>query len=486
MGIVLKQSFINTLMLFLGFAIGGLNVLFLFTHFLHEDYFGLITFLLSAANIILPLLVYGMQHTVVKFFSSYKNKEDKDGFLMTTLVLPLLIIIPLSFIGAYFYETIATWISSENPMIKKYTYLIFITAIFMGYFEVFYAWTKVQFNSVFGNFLNEVFVRICTSLLLFAVYFNWINDEQFIYAVVGVYGLKAIIMKLYALYIYKPKFIFKLPENIKEILSFSTYIIVAGSAAGILLEIDKFMIPQMEQIAQVAYYSVGVYIASVIAIPTRAMQQITSPITAKEMNDNNIPEVEKLYKQTSINLLVAGGLLFLLINLNINELYEIINKPQFTKGIWIVLIISCSKLLELAIGTGNAILINSKFYRMFFYVSLAMALSVIGLNKWLIDLIGIDGAALATLIVMAVYSLIKIVFIQLKLKIQPFEVNTLKIMGLIGGLYFVFSFWNFESHPMLNILFKSILIVISYLFLVRKFHISKDVTSQFNKFFNRK
>jgi len=35
MGIVLRQSFINTLILFLGFAIGGLNVLFLFTHFLH-------------------------------------------------------------------------------------------------------------------------------------------------------------------------------------------------------------------------------------------------------------------------------------------------------------------------------------------------------------------------------------------------------------------------------------------------------------------
>ena len=48
------------------------------------------------------------------------------------------------------------------------------------------------------------------------------------------------------------------------------------------------MIPQIERIAEVAYYSVGIYIASVVAIPTRAMQQITSPITAKGMNDNNI------------------------------------------------------------------------------------------------------------------------------------------------------------------------------------------------------
>ena len=365
MGIVLKQSFTNTIILFLGFGIGGINVLFLYTHFLHEDYVGLITFILSAANIIMPLLVFGMQNTVIKFYSSYKTKVDRDKFLMLTLILPLLIIIPLAFIGMLVYEAIGNWISAENPIIKSYTYLIFLVAVFMGYFEVFYAWTKVHMKSVFGNFVKELFPRFCTSLLLIAVYFKWLTNEQFIYSVVAVYGLSTLIMMLNAFYVYKPTFSFALPDNLKELLSFSFYIIVAGSAAGVLLEIDKFMIPQMEKIAQVAYYSVGIYIASVIAIPTRAMQQITSPITAKDMNNDNYFEVEKLYKQTSLNLLIVGGLLFLLINLNIHDMYELINKPQYTKGIWVVLIISISKLLELALGTGNAILVNSIYYKIY-------------------------------------------------------------------------------------------------------------------------
>jgi len=33
MGIILKQSFFNTLIIFLGFGVGGINVLFLYTHF---------------------------------------------------------------------------------------------------------------------------------------------------------------------------------------------------------------------------------------------------------------------------------------------------------------------------------------------------------------------------------------------------------------------------------------------------------------------
>ncbi|GGK57899.1 MULTISPECIES: lipopolysaccharide biosynthesis protein [Flavobacteriaceae] len=483
MGIVLKQSFTNTLILFLGFAIGGINVLFLYTHFLHEDYFGLITFLLSTANIILPLLVFGMQHSIIKFYSSYKTKIEQDGFLISTLILPLVVIIPLALIGVFFYQSIASWLSSENILIKDYTYLIFIVAIFMGYFEVFYSWTKVQFNSVFGNFIKEIFTRICTSFLLLAVYFNWISNEQFIYAVVAVYGLRTLIMKLYAMYIYMPKLVFKLPANLKEIFSFSIYIIIAGSASGILLEIDKFMIPQMEKIAEVAYYSVGIYIASVVAIPTRAMQQITNPITAKEMNSNNILIVEKLYKQSSINLLVVGGLLFLLINLNITELYEIINKPQYTRGIWIVLIISIAKIMDLALGTGNAILVNSKYYKIFFYLSLTMALSVIVLNRWLISLIGINGAALATLIVVLVYGVIKILFIKSKLSIQPFSRNSVKVLVVIMAIYFVINFWNFSLNPILSIFIKGVLITSVYLVIIKRLNISEDLNKLFSKYF---
>jgi len=482
MGIVLKQSFKNTLILFLGFAIGGINVMFLFTHFLHEDYFGLITFILSTANIILPLLVFGMQHTIIKYYSSYKTKIEQDSFLISTLFIPLIVIIPLGFISVYLYEIIANWVSSENALIKDYTYLIFLVAIFMGYFEVFYSWTKVKFNSVFGSFIKEIFARICTSFLLFAVYFQWISNEQFIYAIVIVYGVRALIMKLYAFYICRPSIIFKIPSNIKELMSFSIYIIVAGSAAGILLEIDKFMIPQMEQIAQVAYYSVGIYIASVVAIPTRAMQQITSPITANDMNNNNIDEVEKLYKQTSINLLVIGGLFFLLINLNIVDLYEFINKPQFSKGIWIVLIISIAKLMELALGTGNAILVNSKYYKIFFYLSLAMAVSVIFLNKWLINLIGINGAALATLIVVLVYSLVKILYIKVKLKIQPFSIQTVKILILVLSIFTLFYFWNFTFHPIINMVLKSIIVSMIYIVLIKKLEISKDINSLISKY----
>lgn len=484
MGIVFRQSFNNTLILFLGFGIGGLNVLFLYTHFLEAEYFGLITFLLSTANMIMPLMVFGMQHTIIKFFSSYTDKEDQDNFLLTAILLPLIVIIPLAVLGIIFYQQIATYLARENIIIEQYTYTIFFVSLFMGYFEVFYAWSRVQLKSVFGNFIKEVFARLCVSFLLFAVYLDILKEQDFIYAVVIVYFVRTVIMKIYAFYLYFPKIRrISLPQNIKEILTFSVYIILAGSAGTILLEIDKFMIPQMKQIAEVAYYAVGVYIASVIGIPSRAMQQIINPITAKELNANNLREVDSLYRKSSLNLLIIGGLFFLLINVNITELYSIINKPEYAVGIYVVLVISISELIKLSLGTNGAILTNSKYYRILFYYAIAMAVSVVVLNKIFIELMGIQGAAMATLIVVAVFSMLKILYVKLKMKIQPFTFETLILLGIIGLLYLVFGFMELPFHPFLNIVIKSCLLTVVFGFLVIRIKLSPDMNQMLRKYF---
>ena len=481
MGIIFRQSFRNTLILVLGFAIGAINVLFLYTHFLEAEYFGLITFLLSSANLVMPLLVFGMQHTIVKFFSGYKTRDERDNFLLLTLFLPALVILPLAFLGSVFYSQIAQFLARENVIIEKYTFLIFILAVCMGYFEVFYAWSRVQFRSVFGGFVKEIFARVCVSVLLTGVYLGWIDDEGFIYAVAVVYFLRMLLMMAYALMLYFPKFgTFRIPSNLNEILSFSLYIILAGSAGTIVLEIDKFMIPQLIDIAEVAYYSVGVYIASVIAIPNRAMQQIINPITAKELNEGNMTEVENLYRRSSLNLLIVGGLLFLVINANIREIYQIIDQPEYAAGMFIVFVISLSELIKLSLGTNGAILTNSHLYRVLFYFSLAMAASVVVLNRIMIELLGIDGAALATLIVVVVFSFLKVAYVYRKLKMQPFGKKTGQLLALILLVFVIFFWIRVDVHPLVAIVAKSALITVAFLYLVLRLRISEDMNAFFN------
>ena len=476
MGIVFKQSFKNTITIYVAFAIGGVNALFLYTAFLKDTYYGLVTFLLSTSNLLMPLTAFGVQYTILKYYSSYPTKVEKDKFLSSIILLPLLVSIPIGVVGNIFYETISHFISGKNEIIKDYTYIIYLVAVATAYFEVFYAWAKVQMQSVYGNILKELFTRIASMILLFAVYFEVITIPEFIYYLTGAYFIRAFLMMLYALKLYTPKFTFALPNNYKEILRYSLYIILAGAAGTILIDVDKFMIPQKELIAKTAYYSVAVYMGSVVESPGRAMTQILQPLMAKALNENNLEEVKKLYKKSSINLFAISGLLLLLINVNINDMYLLLPE-KYNVGVWVVLFISVAKLYHMLLGANGAIITNSKYYKILLPYGIGMALSVYLLNDYLIDLISINGAALSTLIVVLVFNTLKLNYVYRKFNILPFTNKTISLVVTMVAIYFLFSFWNFGFHPVVNMLLKSSLIFVLYIFILWKLKVSEEINS---------
>jgi len=482
LGIIFKQSFRNTLVIYFAFAIGGINTLFLYTRFLEDQYYGLVTFLLSSANLLMPLTAFGIQYTIVKFFSSYESKIEKDKFLSMAMFLPLFIAIPLGFLGTIFYEQIGGFLSKENAIIKDYTFVIYLVAIATAYFEVFYAWSKVQLKSVFGNFIKELYNRIVVMVLLFAVFFELISQEEFIYYLTGAYFIRMLIMMLYAFKLYLPKVSFSLPSNYKEIFRYSAYIILAGSASAILIDIDKVMIPGKKELEFAAYYSVAVFIGSVIEAPGRAMGQILQPLTSKALNEKNYKEVHKLYKKSSINLALVCGLFFLLVNLNINELFKLLPE-EYSGGVWIVLMISAAKLYTMFLGSNGAIISNSKYYKILLPYGVTMAIIVGVLNYLMIDWIGINGAALSTLIVILSFNTLKIWYVKAKFSMMPFTTKTVQILGCLLLIFGAFYFVKFPFHPIINIGLKSSLISISYLLLVKRLHISEDINNLIKRYF---
>lgn len=212
MGIVQSQSIKNTIITFLGFGIGAINALFLYTHFLGKLHYGIVATVLSGANIMMPLMAFGAQNTLIRFFSSYKEQKERDEFLTFILFLPLALIIPVGLCFYVFYDQIShTWIS-ENPELKPFFWLIPLIGLFMAYFEVFYAWAKVHMKSVTGNFISEVLVRMIIMVLLVSVHFGWIAKDTFVYCAALAYLAQLIAMKLYALSIKMPVFRFVVPK----------------------------------------------------------------------------------------------------------------------------------------------------------------------------------------------------------------------------------------------------------------------------------
>jgi O-antigen/teichoic acid export membrane protein len=334
-------------------------------------------------------------------------------------------------------------------------------------------------KSVIGNLISEVLVRLIVMILLFSVHFNWIEKSTCVYGIALAYFVQVVVMKLYAISVKMPVLRFVIPQNLKDIVQYSFFIIVSGGVAVMLVDFDKVMIAHYLNISQNALYGVAIFISTVIAVPSRAMTQIVAPITAKLIAEKKFEELNELYKKSAINLQVIGGFIMIIIFLNIKQMYQLIPK-DYSGGIWVVFMIGLSKFYDVLLGNNNSIIVNTKHYRTVLLYGIFTVLLMIILNMIFIPIYGIEGSAFATLLTVIIYNTIKLFYVINKMNLYPFTIKTIYSLVIIIVSFFLFYFWDFTFHPIINIGLKSILISVFYMFFTYKFQISEEVNQVVN------
>ena len=474
MGIVINQSIKNLIFTYLGFAIGAMNTLFLYPYIMDENYYGLVAVLLSTAMIFYPLLSIGMSNTIVRFYTRYKSKEEKDKFISFTFIIPLFVIIPLWLFTNSFETEIANTLSDKSELIKEYIKYIFVFAVFVGYFEVFYSYSRVLLKSVFGNILKEIFIRVYVTILILLIYFNVITDHQFIVLLAVGYGVRVLLMGIYVLYISDFKFQFSSFTKYKNVMYYSLFVIFASSVSFMVLEIDKLMISQYIDLKNVAYYAVGGFIGIVVSVPGRAMTQILAPFVSKAIAENNLNEIKSLYKKSSINLLVVSGFVFMLIVINVKFLYMLLPE-KYIGGEFVAIIIAFSKLFDMATGINGTIITNSKYYRYDLLFGATLLVLTIATNIIFIQIFGAIGAAIATGVSVIFYNILKLVFVRVKYGVYPFTLNSFYVfvamLIISASLYIVPMFIN----PIVSIIVLSLVVAILFFVFIRFLKPSADI-----------
>ncbi len=482
MGIVVRQSFLNLISIGVAFLIGAVNTLYLYPTFLGSKFQGLVIALLAISNLVQPFISFGTQHAVIRFYSKYNKKEDRDGLLTLSILIPTIIVVLFVPIFFTFYDEIRQYLFQNDQSLSKYAYVILFIAISTSFFEVFYSWLRVKLKSVFGNFLKELYPRLLIAILLVSYSFGILNFESFILFLIYGYYLRLLIVITYSFYANKPKLNLVFKTDFKEIFKYCLLIFLSGAATSIILDIDKSMLSSILSVENVAYYSVAVFIAAVVEIPGRAMFQILSPVVADAINKNHNKKLEDLLKKSSTNLMLVASLFFLLINLNIDDFYDMLNQDGYSIGIPIVIIVSLGKLYTMSMGCVNNIISNSKYYYYTFWFSLFSSILAVVLNIYLISLYGIIGAAYATLIVLTVMNSLKVYLVNNKFGIHPYSKDTFKIVILSILTYLVFSNLQLGFQPLINITVKSSLVFILYTLSAYIFRLSNDVNIFIDKF----
>ncbi len=485
MSTVAKQSFANILSICLAFTLGAINTLYLYPSQLGEEYHGLVISILVFSNLIQPFVSLGLQHAIIRYFSSIKTKIERDRLLWFSIWLPFFFIVIGGLCLLFNLKSFTSWLTNENQILGKYLWMIIGIAIATAYFEILYNWTRVQFKTVFGNFLKELYPRLIIFILLMSYVLTWISFDDFLLILFGAYYLRLLLIISFNLNVYIPQLSFRLPKNYKEIIRYSCLIFLSAVAASYILDIDKAQINHFLGNKIVAYYTVALYITAFIEVPFRSLSQIVSPLVAKAINTQNNIQLKSLLTKSADSQLIISGFLFVLILINIEELYQLVSQPGYTTALGVVFIVSIGKLYNASLGCINLIITNSKYYVYVFWFSIASAILAVILNIYFIQWYGMLGAAYATLMIIILMNSLKLLLVAIKFQMLPYSKNTLAILSLIGLSFFILYLIGLNFNPILNMIIQFLILSLLFFFVVLKFKLSNDLIKFYNDLKNK-
>ena len=490
MGIVIRQSAISTAFTYIGVVVGYVNILLLYPRYMSPDEVGLARIIQDAAMLMVPLAQLGISQVVLRYFPRHRNQKEFPEFVGLVFSLLLLTLLLFTVFFLVFKSPIAGYFSQQSPQVIRYLNYILILVVIMTINQIMMVFCQSSLNIILPNFLKEVALRVFTlaGILLFAT--GLINFTGFVNLLIGAYLVNLVILTGYLTAKGVLKFSFRRQyfskATLRQMIKYSLFTFLAASGILIIGKVDSLMVTGMLGLTETAIYTTAFYIAVLIELPKRAVAQISLPVISRAFDSNSPQEIAKIYRQSAINNLIIGLLIFIGLWINLENIYRLIPRSEiYSLGSQVVLIIGAGKLIDMAAGLNGEIIVLSKHYKVNVYLVVGLAVITVIANYLLIPLYGLNGAALGSLIALFIFNLSKFIFLQTRFNMQPFTLNTVKVL-VIGGLSLLIGLWLPQlANIYLDILVRSGVVTLVYGLAVYLSHASAEINQEVNKWLNR-
>lgn len=482
MGVIKKQSIISTVLIYLGFAIGGINTLFLFPHFFTDDQFALTRLFLDIGVIMVPFCTLSMGPTMNRFYPYYSSRlEDKKNDMLSWVLLATLVGYLLFVLGTVVFQDLIFRKYSKNaPMFLEYFYLLYPFMLCYSFFAIIenYSWSRHQ--TVMPNFLKELVVRVGTSLLVVLYIFKVLNFVQFLWLFNLIWGFVLMVLVVYLRRKHMIHLNFRVSFVTKKLLRpmsiYSISLLLATSFTLLANNIAPLIISSTDGLKNVAYLSIAMYMATLIQVPQRSISSIALPVLAEAWVENNMSKIQEIYRKSSLLQLIAALYIFLGIWLSIDPFFRLL-PPEYTIGKYVFFYLGISKIIDLGTGVNSQLLSTSKLWRFDLISSAVLIVLSIPLNYMLIHSYGILGSGYAALLSMFVFNVIRCLFIWKKFALQPFTMQTVKalMIGLVA--YGAVAWAPHISQPIIDIIVRSICFSGIFIAGILALRVSEDINS---------
>jgi O-antigen/teichoic acid export membrane protein len=473
MGNIRKQTIVSSILVYLGFGVGAVNMLLYSSEsgpFSLEE-FGLTRIFFDYAQNMLALGALGAIPVIYKFYPFYKDNLPKEKMdimtwaLFSTLIGMLLILLLAWLFQSYFVNI---YTAKSGLVVDYYSWMIPFS-LGMLFFSVLEGFSWAVGKSVLSNFLKETLLRIITFFLIVAVYLGWINYATFIHLFSTLYLIIFLVLLVQLIREKKLYFSFTISRVTKKfwkkMLGMQLLTYGGTCIASIAATIDVFIIAGFQNLKAVGIFVFAQYAANLIQVPLRSIQAVSAGILSQAWKDKNLKEIDRIYKRSCINLLLLALFVFGNLWLNVKEAIQVLHiQNDYADGLTVIFVLGMVRIIDA--GTGlNALVINtSTFWKFDFYSGVVLLALRLPLTYFLIKNYGILGSAIAELIAYSIYNFIRFEFLRRKFNMQPFDIKTLYALLLAIAAYFIAHLlgWSLSGWPSIaikTILFSGVMVV---------------------------
>ena len=470
MGQIRKQAIISSIVIYIGFFIGFINTWFFTKNgsFTPSEY-ALTRLFFDVGQTMYAFANFGIIAVIYKFFPYYKdNLKPKENDLMSWALLVAIGGFILVAIGGWFFEPLVVQkFSGRSALFVDYYKWVFPFGLGILLFAVLEAFSNNLQKTIFPAFLKETALRLFTLVLIAVYLLGLIDFHLFIQLFAFLYLLLAMILAAALISSNSLHFTFNVSRVTKKfktkIFTLGSYV-YAGQIIFVMAQVmDSILIASLLGLASTGIFALSSYIANLIQIPQRSIISITLPALSQAWKDKNMMEINRIYKRSSINLLLAALFIFGGIWLNMEDAFRLLNiQSEYATGLTVIFILGLSRIIDAGTGVNGQIIYTSTQWRFEFITGVILLLLILPLNYILIKRIGIEGSAYANLISFFVYNSIRFGFLWKRYNLQPFSSKTLLSILLGVTAYFISYYLFREMQGWMGVFLRSTLFTIIF------------------------
>ena len=458
MGVVVRQSIKGTIMNYLGVLVGFITTFFIVTKYLTTEEVGLTRVLVDASILLSGLAQLGTSTSAMRYYPYFKDEKERDhGFFGWSVIIPLIGFIVFTALFLVFKQPIENYFSQNSELFVDYIYFVIPMAFFMMYLLVFETNSNLLMRIVIPKFIREVGIRLMTLAVYLLYAFDVLTLDGMVVSLCATYGIATILNIIYLLTL--KKITFKIQPSYvskwlrKDFIFYTLFLIATSLASNLVPVLNTFFVSGKLGLAIAGVNTIAVYIASMVEIPYRSLAAISRPKISQGMKDNDILAVNDLIKNVSLHQFLASTFIFFLIWINIDLIYTLIpNGNVYDEAMLVVFILSIVKIVNTSLNVGATVLSYSKYYYYSLLFTIILTATAIYMNIKLIPIWGMNGAALASLISYIVYYLFLLIFVNVKVKVNPFSMRELYTLLIIITLFVIdYLFQDYLSKYLISL-----------------------------------